>query len=83
MAWQSRHPCFQDLIATDKALASEMLGKTLVTQQTGPAGKQVNRLYLEDGADIDRELYLSILVDRENSQVSFVASVATCCVHTS
>lgn len=54
--------------------AREMLGKTLVTQQTGPTGKQVNRLYLEDGADIDRELYLSILVDRENSQVSFVAS---------
>ncbi len=57
-----------------KQNATEMLGKTLVTQQTGPAGKQVNRLYLEDGADIDQELYLSILVDRENSQVSFVAS---------
>jgi len=52
----------------------EMLGNTLVTKQTGPAGKQVNRLYLEDGADIDRELYLSILVDRETSLVSFVAS---------
>jgi len=52
----------------------EMLGNTLVTKQTGPDGKQVNRLYLEDGADIDRELYLSILVDRETSQVSFVAS---------
>ncbi len=52
----------------------EMLGNTLVTKQTGPEGKQVNRLYLEDGADIDRELYLSILVDRETSQVSFVAS---------
>ena len=57
-----------------KQNATEMLGKTLVTQQTGPDGKQVNRLYLEDGADIDQELYLSILVDRENSQVSFVAS---------
>jgi len=57
-----------------KENAKEMLGKTLVTQQTGPAGKQVNRLYLEDGADIDQELYLSILVDRENSKVSFVAS---------
>ncbi|MFK7856625.1 MAG: ADP-forming succinate--CoA ligase subunit beta [Granulosicoccus sp.] len=54
--------------------AQEMLGKTLVTQQTGASGKQVNRLYIEDGADIDQELYLSILVDRENSQVSFVAS---------
>jgi len=57
-----------------KSHATEMFGKTLVTKQTGPAGKQVNRLYLEDGADIDRELYLSILVDRESSQVSFVAS---------
>ena len=53
---------------------AEMLGNTLVTKQTGPAGKQVNRLYLEDGADIDRELYLSILVDRESGRVSFVAS---------
>ncbi len=57
-----------------KINAREMLGKTLVTNQTGPAGKQVNRLYVEDGADIARELYLSILVDRENSKVSFVAS---------
>ena len=57
-----------------KQNANEMFGKTLVTQQTGPAGKQVNRLYLEDGADIDQELYLSILVDRETSKVSFVAS---------
>lgn len=64
--------CFSAEEATENA--KEMLGKTLVTQQTGPAGKQVNRLYLEDGADIDRELYLSILVDRENSKVSFVAS---------
>ena len=44
------------------ANAKEMLGNTLVTAQTGPAGKQVNRLYIEDGADIDRELYLSLLV---------------------
>ena len=56
------------------AHANEMLGNTLVTKQTGPAGKQVNRLYIEDGADIDSELYLSILVDRENGRVSFVAS---------
>jgi len=52
----------------------EMFGKTLVTQQTGPSGKTVNRIYVEDGADIDRELYLSILVDRESGQTSFVAS---------
>ncbi len=56
------------------ANAKEMLGNTLVTKQTGPAGKQVNRLYIEDGAEIDRELYLSILVDRETGKVSFVAS---------
>ena len=42
-----------------EAIAKEMIGKTLVTKQTGPAGKQVNRLYIEDGADIARELYLS------------------------
>ncbi|MCL4127213.1 UNVERIFIED_CONTAM: hypothetical protein GTU68_040026 [Idotea baltica] len=52
----------------------EMFGNTLVTKQTGPAGKQVNRLYIEDGADIERELYLSILVDRETGKTSFVAS---------
>jgi len=56
------------------ANAKEMLGHTLVTKQTGPAGKQVNRLYIEDGADIDRELYLSILVDRTVGRVAFVVS---------
>ena len=54
--------------------AKEMLGNTLVTHQTGPAGKQVNRLYIEDGADIERELYLSILVNRETGKVAFVVS---------
>jgi succinyl-CoA synthetase beta subunit len=54
--------------------AKEMLGNTLVTAQTGPAGKQVNRLYIEDGADIDRELYCSLLVDRGTGRVSFVVS---------
>ncbi|NOV18256.1 ADP-forming succinate--CoA ligase subunit beta [Ensifer adhaerens] len=57
-----------------KAHAKDMLGNTLVTAQTGPAGKQVNRLYIEDGADIDRELYLSLLVDRSVGQVAFVVS---------
>ncbi len=52
----------------------EMLGNTLVTAQTGEAGKQVNRLYIEDGADIDRELYLSLLVDRSVGRVAFVVS---------
>lgn len=54
--------------------AKEMLGATLVTHQTGPAGKVVNRLYIEDGSDIDKEFYLSLLVDRGSSRVSFVAS---------
>jgi succinyl-CoA synthetase beta subunit len=54
--------------------AAEMLGNTLVTHQTGPAGKQVNRLYIEDGADIERELYLSILVNRETGKIAFVVS---------
>tara|TARA_R110002020_G_scaffold59673_13_gene162554 strand:- start:560 stop:1756 length:1197 start_codon:yes stop_codon:yes gene_type:complete len=57
-----------------KAHAAEMLGNTLVTKQTGDAGKVVNRLYIEDGADIERELYLSILVDRTVGQVAFVVS---------
>ncbi len=54
--------------------AKKMLGKTLVTHQTGPAGKQVNRIYIEDGSDIERELYLALLVDRGSSRVSFVCS---------
>ncbi len=56
------------------ANAKEMLGNTLVTAQTGDAGKQVNRLYIEDGADIDRELYCSLLVDREVGRIAFVVS---------
>jgi len=52
----------------------DMLGNTLVTAQTGDAGKQVNRLYIEDGADIARELYCSLLVDRSVGQVAFVVS---------
>ncbi|HEV7324166.1 MAG TPA: ADP-forming succinate--CoA ligase subunit beta [Bosea sp. (in: a-proteobacteria)] len=57
-----------------EAHAKEMLGNTLVTAQTGPAGKQVNRLYIEDGSDISKEFYLSALVDRETSRVAFVVS---------
>jgi len=57
-----------------KANAAEMLGNTLVTLQTGPEGKQVNRLYVEEGALIDKELYLSMLVDRATSRVAFVVS---------
>jgi succinyl-CoA synthetase beta subunit len=57
-----------------KAFAAQMLGATLVTVQTGPAGKQVNRLYIEEGANIEKELYLSALVDRQKSRVAFVLS---------
>ncbi len=58
--------------AADEAM--RMLGRTLVTKQTGPVGKQVNRIYIEDGSDIERELYLALLVDRKSSRVAFVCS---------
>src|SRR5579875_937264 len=54
--------------------AEEMLGRTLVTHQTGPKGREVRRLYIEEGADIKKELYLSLLIDRETSRVAVVAS---------
>ena len=54
--------------------AKRMLGRTLVTKQTGKAGKQVNRIYIEDGSGIETEMYLALLVDRQTSRVSFVAS---------
>jgi succinyl-CoA synthetase beta subunit len=57
-----------------KQFARQMLGATLVTVQTGAHGKQVNRLYIEEGSEIDKEFYLSILVNRETSEVSFVVS---------
>ncbi len=57
-----------------RAEAKRMLGMTLVTHQTGPAGKIVQRLYIEEGTAIARELYLSCLVDRETSKVAFIAS---------
>jgi succinyl-CoA synthetase beta subunit len=54
--------------------AKAMLGRTLVTHQTGPAGKVVNRIYIEDGSGIEKELYLALLVDRQSSRISFVCS---------
>ena len=57
-----------------KTNVAEILGHTLVTIQTGPAGRQVNRVYIEDGSNIAKEFYLSLLVDRETSRVSFVVS---------
>ena len=65
-------------LASSPAEAAEftkqMLGNTLVTKQTGPEGKQVNRIYIEDGADIETELYLSALVDRATGRIGFIAS---------
>ncbi|MCB1536658.1 MAG: ADP-forming succinate--CoA ligase subunit beta, partial [Rhodoblastus sp.] len=60
----------EDVVANVK----QMLGATLVTIQTGPAGKQVNRLYIEEGSDIAKEFYLSMLVDRATSRIAFVVS---------
>jgi succinyl-CoA synthetase beta subunit len=57
-----------------KQFVEQMLGNTLVTIQTGDAGKQVNRLYIEDGSDIEKEFYLSMLVDRTTSRIAFVVS---------
>ena len=57
-----------------RAAAADMLGNTLVTVQTGDAGKQVNRLYVTDGVDIAREFYLAVLVNRASGRVSMVAS---------
>jgi succinyl-CoA synthetase beta subunit len=57
-----------------RAHATDMLGNTLVTIQTGPDGKQVNRLYITDGVDIGKEFYLALLVDRESSRIAVVAS---------
>src|SRR6201994_3016777 len=54
--------------------AERLIGAVLVTHQTGPHGKQVNRLYIEEGSAIDREFYLSALVDRESSRIAFVVS---------
>ena len=61
-------------VAEAAEMASQMLGRTLVTHQTGPAGKQVGRIYIEDGAAIARELYLALLIDRVSSRISFVVS---------
>src|SRR5580658_6266382 len=57
-----------------KKEATRLLGSTLVTHQTGPHGKEVHRLYIEEGSAIEKEFYLSMLIDRETSRVAFVAS---------
>src|ERR1700722_12759735 len=57
-----------------EALAKQMIGMTLVTHQTGPEGKLVKRVYVEEGTSIKKELYLSALIDRATSRVTFIAS---------
>ena len=54
--------------------AKKMMGKILITHQTGPEGKQVKRLYIEEASDISKEFYLSCLVDRESSKIAFISS---------
>ena len=57
-----------------KKEAEKMMGKTLITHQTGPEGKKVQRLYVEEASDISKEFYLSCLVDRESSKIAFISS---------
>ena len=57
-----------------RAAAKELLGKTLVTHQTGPEGREVKRLYVEESSNIDKEFYLSCLVDRASSKIAFISS---------
>ena len=54
--------------------AEKMMGKVLVTHQTGPEGKEVKRLYIEEASDISKEFYLSCLIDRETSKIAFISS---------
>ena len=61
---------FENLIKETK----KMFGKTLVTNQTGPAGRKVKRLYIEDTCNIEKEFYLSCLVDRSSSKIAFISS---------
>ena len=57
-----------------KAEAKKMMGKVLITHQTGPEGKEVKRLYIEEASDIAKEFYLSCLIDRESSKIAFISS---------
>ncbi len=61
-------------IADLEVEAEKMMGKTLITHQTGPQGKQVKRIYIEEASDISKEFYLSCLVDRESSKIAFISS---------
>ncbi|MDC3257646.1 acetate--CoA ligase family protein, partial [Candidatus Pelagibacter sp.] len=63
-----------DTIEELNEAAKEMMGKTLVTHQTGPEGREVKRLYVEESSNIDKEFYLSCLVDRASSKLAFISS---------
>ena len=62
-------------ISTLEKEAKNMMGKILITHQTGPEGKEVKRLYIEEASDILKEFYLSCLVDRESSKIAFISSI--------
>ena len=63
-----------DTLEELKVAAKELLGKTLVTHQTGPEGREVKRLYVEESSNIEKEFYLSCLVDRVSSKIAFISS---------
>ena len=63
-----------DTIEELSEAAKELMGKTLVTHQTGPEGREVKRLYVEESSNIDKEFYLSCLVDRASSKIAFISS---------
>ncbi|MDC1132901.1 ADP-forming succinate--CoA ligase subunit beta, partial [Candidatus Pelagibacter sp.] len=63
-----------DTIEELSVAAKELLGKTLVTHQTGPEGREVKRLYVEESSNIDKEFYLSCLIDRSSSKIAFISS---------
>jgi succinyl-CoA synthetase beta subunit len=63
-----------DTIEDLSKAAKEMMGKILVTHQTGPEGREVKRLYVEESSNIDKEFYLSCLVDRASSKIAFISS---------
>ena len=64
-----------------KQAANQLLGKTLVTHQTGPKGRKVERLYVEEASNVDKEFYLSCLVDRKSSKIALISSMQLSLIH--
>ena len=73
IAFESANKIIKD-IQELKIAAKEMMGKILVTHQTGPQGKEVKRLYIEEASEIEKEFYLSCIIDRESSKIAFISS---------